>query len=440
MDKQLSVTFIGINYSPEPFGIAPYATGLCRGLANRGYRINVVAGIPHYPEWKIPPEYRWKWTSNETIDGVPVKRVRHSVPTKASNSGRLLMEATFGIRGALSNWSRPDVVVCTTPALVSTAALCLRNRGSVRHRPAIGVWVQDLYAVGLSETQESGSTAAKLAARLESWVLREADGIVVAHDRFHAQLVQNLHVEPTKIRTIRNWTHVRSNAAGDRRADRGRFGWSENETVVLHAGSMGVKQGLENVVHAAQIADKNQLNLRFVLVGDGNQRRSLEAMAHQTPCLEFRDPLPQSDFVAALWAADVLLVNEKPGVLEMSIPSKLTSYFQSGTPVLASISPLSNAAQEIRNSKAGIVVESGDPVLLVDAAASLGSNAKLRTELGANGVKYAAAELSEEASMEKFDNWIKRLAATRRSRGRRSCGLPLIHRGIPMNTDTRHRG
>lgn len=414
MDDQISVTFIGINYAPEPLGIAPYATGLCRGLANRGYRVNVVAGIPHYPEWKVPPEYRWKWTSNETIDGVPVKKVRHSVPRKVSNSRRLLMEATFGIRGALSNWSRPDVVVCTTPALFSTAALCLRNRASVRHRPAIGVWVQDLYSVGLSETQQSGS-AAKLAARLESWVMREADSIVVAHNRFRAQLVQNLHVEPTKIRTIKNWTHVQSNAADDGRADRGRFGWSENETVVLHAGSMGVKQGLENVVHAAQIADKKQLNLRFVLIGDGNQRRSLEEMALQTPCLEFRDPLPQSDFLAALKAADILLVNEKPGVAEMSIPSKLTSYFQSGTPVLASTSPLSNAAQEIRNSKAGIVVDNGDPVLLVDAAASLGSNTKLRTQLGANGIEYAAAELSEEVSLDNFDKWIRQMAASRRA-------------------------
>jgi colanic acid biosynthesis glycosyl transferase WcaI len=414
MDDQISVSFIGINYAPEPLGIAPYASGLCRGLVNRGYRVNVVTGMPHYPEWKIPPEYRWKYTSNETIDGVPVKRVRHSVPGKVSNSRRLLMEATFGIRGALSNWNRPDVVICTTPALFSTAAMCLRNRASMRHRPAIGVWVQDLYSVGLSETQKSGS-AAKLAARLESWVMREADSIVVAHNRFRAQLVQNLHVDPAKIRTIKNWTHVQSNAADDRRADRGRFGWSENETVVLHAGSMGVKQGLENVVHAAQIADKKQLNLRFVLLGDGNQRRLLEEMALQTHCLEFRDPLPQRDFVAALKAADILLVNEKPGVAEMSIPSKLTSYFQSGTPVLASTSPLSNAAQEIRNSKAGVVVDTGDPVLLVDAAASLASNTKLRMQLGANGIEYAAAELSEDASLDKFDKWIKQMAASRRT-------------------------
>jgi glycosyltransferase involved in cell wall biosynthesis len=414
MDDQISVTVLGINYSPEPLGIAPYTTGLCRGLASRGYRVNVVTGMPHYPEWRVPAEYRWKWTSMEAIDGVAVKRVRHSVPSRASNVDRLLMETTFGVRGAASRWHRPDVVICTTPALVATAAQCLRRKVAVGHRPLLGIWVQDLYTVGLRETQDSGSVAARVAGTLESWVMREADGIVVAHDQFSAQLVQRLQADPAKITTIRNWTHVRSSGAPDRAASRGRLGWAEDETVVLHAGSMGVKQGLENVVRAARVADHDHLNMRFVLMGDGNQRCALEAMASQNTHLEIRDPLPEGEFMAALNAADILLVNERPGVSGMSIPSKLTSYFQSGTPVLAAVSSEGNAAQEVRRSGAGMVIDGGDPTCLIDAAESLGSDANLRRRLGANGIAYAAAELSEAASIAKFDRWIRRLLATNR--------------------------
>ncbi|MGV9802602.1 glycosyltransferase [Mycobacterium sp. NPDC003449] len=411
MDDRLNVTVLGINYSPEPFGIAPYTAGLCRGLANRGYRVNVITGMPHYPQWRLAAEYRWKWTSVETIDDVPVKRVRHSVPNGASNLRRLLMEATFGVRGAASRWHHPDVVICVTPALISTAAQCLRQRVSMHHRPALGVWVQDLYGVGLSETQRQGSAAARLAGGVEGRVLRAADGIVVAHDRFRRQLVFNLGVEPARITTIKNWTHVRPGDAADRYASRRRLGWADDETVVLHAGNMGVKQGLENVVRAAGIADEHGLNLRFVLMGDGNQRSALEAMAGRTGRLEFRDPLPQNEFVDALRAADILLVNEKPGVAEMSVPSKLTSYFQSGTPVLAAISPDGNAAREIGDARAGIVIDAGDPARLVEAAAALAGDTAMRTALGTNGIEYAAAELSETASMEKFDHWINRMMA-----------------------------
>ncbi|MEV0672719.1 glycosyltransferase family 4 protein [Mycobacterium sp. NPDC050441] len=429
MSDQITVTVLGINYAPEPFGIAPYTTALCRGLTCRGYRVNVVTGMPHYPQWRVPAEYRWRWTSFETVDGVSLKRVRHTVPTRTSNARRLLMEATFGARAAASRWKQPDVVICTTPALISTAAQCVRQRVSGRHRPAFGIWVQDLYAVGLNEIQNPGSAATRLAGIVESWVMREADGIVVAHDQFRRQLVRNLNVDAGKITTIRNWTHVQSTGTGDRTAARGRLGWADDETVVLHAGNMGVKQGLENVVRAAQIADQNKLKLRFVLMGDGNQRRMLEVMADQTTRLEIRDPAPQSEFADTLRAADVLLVNERPGVAEMSIPSKLTSYFQSGTPVLGATSPESNAAQEIRGSRAGIVVAAGDPGQLLDAAMSLGSDANRRCELGSNGIAYAAAELSEAASIEKFDNWIKCVLATRQNSSGGNAGTdePVIH-------------
>ncbi|OBB73350.1 glycosyltransferase family 4 protein [Mycobacterium sp. 852014-52144_SCH5372336] len=408
MDNPISVNFVGLNYFPEPFGIAPYATGLCRALAERGHRVNVITGMPHYPEWRIQPPYRRKWAMTETVDGMPVRRVRHSVPKSVSNSRRLLMETTFGLRAACSGWGTPDVVICTSPALVATAAVCMRNRASAR-RPAIGVWVQDLYSVGLNETQKS-SFAAEAASRLESWVLRTADGVIVPHDRFRVQLVEKLGVEPAKVETIRNWTHVRSTDGDDGPAERARFGWSDNEIVVLHAGSMGVKQGLENVVRAAQIAAERNLNLRFVLAGDGNQRHVLEEMSLQTTHLDIRDPFPDSDFRAALRSADVLLLNERPGVAEMSIPSKLTSYFQSGTPVLAATSPLSNAAGEIKNARAGIVIDSGEPALLVDAAVALGSDAPLRRRLGDNGIRYAAEELREDAALNRFEEWIRRLA------------------------------
>ena len=37
--KGIAVTFIGLNYEPEPLGIAPYSTGLCNELARRGWGI-----------------------------------------------------------------------------------------------------------------------------------------------------------------------------------------------------------------------------------------------------------------------------------------------------------------------------------------------------------------------------------------------------------------
>ncbi len=45
---------IGINYSPEPTGIAPYTTGMAEQLAAPARSVTVLTGVPHYPDWRVP--------------------------------------------------------------------------------------------------------------------------------------------------------------------------------------------------------------------------------------------------------------------------------------------------------------------------------------------------------------------------------------------------
>ena len=50
----LRVLVIGINYSPEPTGIAPYTTGIAEQLARHAEHVTVLTGLPHYPSWQVP--------------------------------------------------------------------------------------------------------------------------------------------------------------------------------------------------------------------------------------------------------------------------------------------------------------------------------------------------------------------------------------------------
>ena len=152
-----------------------------------------------------------------------------------------------------------------------------------------------------------------------------------------------------------------------RHADvRTRLGWASNDVVVLHAGNMGKKQGLENVIAAARLADKSNSRVRFVLMGDGNQRRALEELAIGIKALQFVSPLPGDEFMEALASADFLLVNELPGVKDMAVPSKLTSYFNAGVPVIAATDSGSVTAAEIAASCGGVRVDAADPLALLE--------------------------------------------------------------------------
>jgi colanic acid biosynthesis glycosyl transferase WcaI len=390
------VLIVGLNYVPEPTGIAPYTTGLAEGLARDGVPVRVLAGFPHYPQWRIHDGYSGR-TRNETISGVPVTRLRHYVPPAPRLLDRLVLELGFGLRAVTARWGNPDAVLLVSPALFSTGLAALRARlTGVPHC----VWVQDIYTLGVAESGTGGRFAGRLLATIERRILNSADRVVVIHDRFKRYLVEELGIDAERVAVVRNWSHVDEASPSSRTRTRERLGWND-DVVVLHAGNMGAKQGLENVVHASQLAAERGSRVRFVLLGDGNRRAALKALGGNA-ALDFIDPLPDDEFSAALHAADVLLVNERPGLTEMSVPSKLTSYFSTGLPVIAATDASSVTAEELARSGAGVRVDAADPAALLAAAETLAADPESAAEYGRAGRAFRSAYLSESSAIAAF--------------------------------------
>lgn len=411
MSRKLRITLMGINYAPETTGNAPYTTGLAEGLAAEGHDVRVITGYPHYPEWRLHAGYRG-WTREEVVNGVRVTRLRHYIPTDQASFKRLHMELSFGLRLIFARWDRPDAVLVISPALFSSALALIRIRLSLR-RPASGILVQDIYSRGIAEINGGHSRIAKLMSAVESFVLKRSDGVIAIHDRFQQYFIRSLGIEESRVRVIRNWTHLPDSPAVDREDVREKLGWSSDEIIVLHAGNMGQKQGLENVVEAARLADRSKSRVRFILMGDGNQRRKLEDLASGVESIQFLRGLPADDFIKALAVADVLLVNELPGVKDMAVPSKLTSYFNSGVPVIAATDRGSVTATELEASGGGIQVESSNPRALLAAAEVLGSDKATANALGDRGLKFRRETLSEAVAIGHYNDFITSLASSR---------------------------
>lgn len=406
--RAVRVVVLGINYVPEPTGIAPYTAGLAAGLAQRGHEVLVLTGYPHYPYWRHADKTR-RLRSEEIVDGVHVRRLKHPVPSRLSWIGRVLMEVTFGLQLLTTRWGHPDVVICVSPPLLATAIAAVRARATWR-RPSLGVLVQDMYSRGVAETGVASGLAARAIAKAESVTMRLSDGISVIHTGFAEDLAEHLGVDARRIREIRNWTHVGASDESSSAAFREAHRWDPDELIVLHAGNMGYKQGLENVVAAAKLAHESNARVRFVLLGDGNQRECLEAAAADLPTIQFLRPVAERDFPAALGAADVLLVNERPGVARMAVPSKLTSYFSAGKPILAATDATGFTASELAASGAGTCVPAGRPELLLSEAVRLGTDRELGARLGEAGRRYCRDLLSQETALDRYERWITDLA------------------------------
>jgi colanic acid biosynthesis glycosyl transferase WcaI len=378
-------------------------------MAEAGFDVRVITAFPHYPAWAISEGYSGR-TVTEMLSGVHVKRVRPFMPSKLNGLNRLFLEVRFGVRAVFSKWGKPDVLVLVSPALFATAVVLIRARLSI-NRPSIVVWVQDLYSLGVTETGALGGLGGRAMAIFESVVLNRADLVVAIHNRFKRYISSALDVPEEKIAVVRNWTHLPSISVN--RVDyRTKFGWGD-ETVVLHAGNMGAKQALENVVAAARLADVDESPVRFVLLGNGNQREAIVARAVGAVRIEFLGSLNDEDFQGAMSAADILLVNEKPGVSEMAVPSKLTSYFSASRPVIAATDAGSITAEEIEVSNAGVRADAGDPRALLDAVLDLRRHPERAEQHGQCGAEFQKRVLSSHSAIAQYAEIINSLAGKR---------------------------
>lgn len=406
-----SVLIVSLNYAPEPTGIAPYTTRLAERLSSSGHSVRVLTGYPHYPEWKLRDGFSGAFISEE-VNGVQLRRLRHFIPKRVTFVRRLHMELSFGVRVLFTRWNNPDIVLVVSPALFSSALALLRARvfspGIVR-----AMWVQDLYSKGLEETGSNRYGLSKVMTVFERFVCRLAVNISVIHDRFGDYLIKDFALPSSRVVTIRNWTHLEAQVPVNRSHVRSSLGWGEQDIVVLHAGNMGVKQSLITVVEAARLADAKASRVRFVLLGDGNQRQKITAAADGIQRIEIIPPVPDEEFKAVLQCADLLLLNEKVGLREMAVPSKLTSYFSTGVPVIAATESDSTSAGEVRFSGAGVVVRPGSPEDILLTAENLCEDSQLAQTLGAAGMEYARAVLSEDTAIQKYEEWFASLVKTR---------------------------
>ena len=388
-------------YWPEEAGSAPYLTGLAEHLSARGDDVVVTTGFAHYPDWRSGAHGRLAAT--ETHNRVKVVRRWHYVPRTQSAAQRALYELSLLAMGSttlLRRW-RPDVVIGTCPSL---AGGLLARATARRYRVPYGIVFQDLMGRAAEQSGVSGGArVAGLVRSAELGVARAAGGIGIIAENFRGYL-EDGGVQPERIFRLRNWTH-RVEPDEPRERTRERHGWGEDEFVCLHGGNMGQKQGLDNLLDMASLLDSE---VRIALVGDGNDRArlELEAKSRGLANVQFIGMQEPGKWEAMLEAADLLIVNQRASVTDMSLPSKLTSYFAAGRPVVAAASAESETADEMSRAGAGVVVPPDDPAAMRDAIFALKDDGARAARCAGSAKAYAESTLSAGAALAGYDRFV----------------------------------
>ena len=364
---------VSINYAPEPTGFAPHAAALAAHLAARGHEVSVFTGFPFAPEWRRREEDRGQLFRTERKDGATVYRLTHFIPRRPSSAlQRILMEGTFSVAAlpatiaAAIRAGRPDALlyIGAQPAL----AMLTRIIATLFRRPYF-VNVNDLAARAALDVGIVAGPLYRLLDTFEFAAYRAAAGASVLCRAFADALVE--HGYPgDRIRLIRSpidIEQIRPAARDDR--FRAAHGLPADAFVVMHAGSMGKKQGLMNVVDAAAMTAGSRL--RWVFVGDGEDKAALVESVRRRGLEDIVRFVPfqrDEDMAAMFAAADVLLLNQLRAVKDTVIPSKLLTYMSAGRPAIAAVNASSQGAEILRDAEGGRIVAPEDPAALAEAA------------------------------------------------------------------------
>ncbi|RKN40684.1 glycosyltransferase family 4 protein [Micromonospora endolithica] len=393
----MRIGILSYHFPPEPAFIPG---SLAEELARRGHEVRVLTGFPDYPGGHVYPGWRQRWRHETRSERLTVRRVPRYTGADASVGGRTAAYLSFAGSVALVGprfLAGVDVLyVHQPPATAFAAAGLLRLLGRV---PTV-LHVQDVWAAD----DPAGAARQRWTARLGAAMARTyrvADRVAVAAPSLR-DLVVAAGAEPARVDVVLNWTDERIfHPARPSPAARRLIG-HDGRCVVMHAGTIGARQGLETAVRAAAALDGT---MDLVLVGSGPEERRVRGLAAELGAdnVRFvgrRSPLDMPDLYAA---ADYQLVmlRDLPE-LRGTLPGKLQAAFSCAAPVVASAG--GDTAEVVERARAGLSCPPEDWATLADRfwlAATIPPPARI--DMGRRGRETYLREMSMPAGVDRVE-------------------------------------
>jgi colanic acid biosynthesis glycosyl transferase WcaI len=394
-------------YAPDLGPSAPLFTMLAEGLVKRGHEVIVVTTVPHYPSGQVSSSYRGRWIHRSVENGVEISRVWLPSINRSNFALRLLQFLFYQIGAVCAEFRQKyDVVIAANPALWIWVPFAYYV--GLRRKPAV-FSVHDVYPdVGVTLGVFRNRFIISSVAFLERYCLKRSRFVRILSESFRPGLLK-LGVPDSKLVLIYDWVDTDLIRPLPRDNQFVRENNLENYFVILYAGNIGLSQGLENVLTAAEMLAKYR-DIRFLFVGDGPGREQIisQAASLNLETVQFIPFQPRKRLPEVLSSADVSLVVLKKGIGTGSLPSKTFSILASGRPIIASIDEQSETWNLIQISQAGLCIRPEDPSELVKAILTLKNDQELRECLGNNGRLWAENRHSPGSATIQFENLLAR--------------------------------
>lgn len=389
---KLRILYISQAFPPEVGAAAARAHEMAKELVRLGNYITVITGFPRYHMHDIPAQYKGKIFYKETIDGINVIRTYVSSDDKSSTLKRLLNYFSFMFSSTIRGIFLPrcDVVLATSPPLFSAASgyiLCKI------HRARFVFEVRDLWVdFAQALNQLHNKALVRLSRKLEMFLCKKADKIITVTDGYKDYISRHYSIAHDKLDVVTNGVDTEKyKPFEDDGGLREKYGLKD-KFIVLFAGNIGLAQGMDVVIDAADMLKDND-NIVFMLVGEGAEKERLRNKVQQLGLhnVIFEDTQPRDMIIGYHNMADVSLVCLKRfDLFNITLPSKIFDTLAMGKPILIGVD--GEGRSIVENARAGLFFEPENASDLKEKVLQLYNSKELCVELGRNARACATTQ------------------------------------------------
>lgn len=338
-------------------------------LSKRGHHVEVLTGIPNYPEGVYYKGYGLFKRRFETVNGVKFYRCFQTPRgRKASGVGLSINYLTFMFFASL--WvlcffvwkKRFDAVITHEPSPITQIVPAVFYK-KIRNTPHYS-WIMDIWpdAIKNSVSESVYRKVYPILNGITNFVYRNSDKILVTSRGFKKMICRDVDYS-AKIVYYPNWSVDMSKERIDYEIPPLPDGFR-----IMLAGNLGDSQNLDAIGEAILLL-KDIDELKWIFVGNGSWKQWLDDFITEHGLSDKAFALgrfPGDAMPAFFQEADAMLVTLRGGFpdLDVTVPARLQSYMSAGRPVLAMIGE--GAAEVIEESECGYAVPSGDYRALAD--------------------------------------------------------------------------
>ncbi len=410
----MKILVVSLYYEPDRCqSNGPIIRALCEDLAEAGHEVTVLTSFPHYNSDQVWPEYRGRLFQRDRVGSVNVIRSYIFVPGKRSGWQRILNYLSFNISSTLSGLfaGKQDVIFVMSPPL--TIGLTAFVLGLLKRIPYCynlqDIWPEVAVKLGMLR----GRRLIAFFEAMEKFIYRHSRRIFAISDEFKANLIAK-GVAADKVEVIPNFTDTdfikpmeKANAFSLAHGLLDKF-------TVLYAGNVGLSQGLEVILDAAEQL-KDHTEIVFTIVGEGSSRDELIAESDRrglqnVKLLPFQ---PESDVPMVYAAADVALIPLRHGITENSVPCKTYSIMAAARPYIAGVDEGSTVWKLTDQVGCGVCIEPENGRALAEAVLRLQADAHARSRMSAKGRQFVERNFAREIITDRYRSSLESLVEKR---------------------------